>query len=526
MGSNINWLSSTYYKQKSLFEPVPKFSKNFAVVLLKTDNGEREKFPDTNVLNELKYVDKNTLKNKIFLNEQRVNYILNHAVDALVVVGDATTFNVNPFGRQLMEKLGKEVIMHDLRGELQSSVNFCGPNDYRLSTPTPGTENNCDGDILPLMAQSTTTTAIPYDDDIQVITESSIQQQRPPKRRRLSASFTVNPMTEKYTSYLPWYAKLLPWIDIKAILKRVNFASDNVIEKMKEYNIWMEIVNVNNGKVVKSTAEFPTKVHIRCKFCYSYRVQHDQCTADGTHEDHKEHPKNKQCSSLNAFARLTEIGSTYNIAYKVKEHDGSAPHKQAVTYFEEKVDAAMKRHNMEKDTVDPTCNMFRLVYTETMANIPFIKHPEMVSLMKMNKVDVGSLHFSKYSSQKIQESIAKTLHNDLVNYLKSQSPPISIILDTSTDSNGRNILLLYLRVFFNNYPHVYFYRAVQLQSEKAEAIMQKLKEIFNNDGTLDLVQTNLKGVATDGASVMVGVHNGLKALLKNFTSNPLLSHIH
>uniref|UniRef100_A0A914PMF0 Uncharacterized protein n=1 Tax=Panagrolaimus davidi TaxID=227884 RepID=A0A914PMF0_9BILA len=67
------------------------------------------------------------------------------------------------------------------------------------------------------------------------------------------------------------------------------------------------------------------------------------------------------------------------------------------------------------------------------------------------------------------------------------------------------------------YPHVYFYGAVQLISEKAKVIMNVTEEMFASDGILDLVKSNLKGVAMDGASVMLGIHTGLKARLKKFT---------
>uniref|UniRef100_A0A914PFM3 Uncharacterized protein n=1 Tax=Panagrolaimus davidi TaxID=227884 RepID=A0A914PFM3_9BILA len=62
------------------------------------------------------------------------------------------------------------------------------------------------------------------------------------------------------------------------------------------------------------------------------------------------------------------------------------------------------------------------------------------------------------------------------------------------------------------YSHVYFYGAVQLISEKTEVIMNVTvtEEIFASDGILGLVKFNLKSVATDGASVMLRIHTGLK----------------
>jgi hypothetical protein len=353
-GSNINWLASNVYKERTFFKPAPKLSKNFAVILLKTDKGEKQKFPDSNVQNDLKYVNNNVLKRLVLLkDEASINYVLNYATDALFVVGHADSFDAHPFFKQLSEKLGKEVVLHDIRAELEKSVNLCDGNVYKLNNPTPGKENNCDGDALPVMMAANATEAPLTDlsDDIQAIDDANdasgavtdhafdangatMPHQRPGKRTRYSDSYEPNAISEKYAAYLPWYAKLMSWLDVERILKRLKFASPNVIDKMKAHRHWFEVVNGVTGKIVKIT-DYPTTIGIRCKFCYQYRTQHDQCTDDGKHVGHA---PEKQCSTLNAFARSTGVGPASDIAYKMGEHEKSPQHKISVTFSEDKVD--------------------------------------------------------------------------------------------------------------------------------------------------------------------------------------------
>uniref|UniRef100_A0AC34FVM7 DUF4371 domain-containing protein n=1 Tax=Panagrolaimus sp. ES5 TaxID=591445 RepID=A0AC34FVM7_9BILA len=77
-------------------------------------------------------------------------------------------------------------------------------------------------------------------------------------------------------------------------------------------------------------------------------------------------------------------------------------------------------------------------------------------------------------------------------------------------------LILYVQLNHSSNPNPLLLQSISLYQQSVRH--HRHGRIFN--GFL------IYGVASDGASVMVGIHGGLKALFKTFTSNPFLTHIH
>jgi hypothetical protein len=71
-------------------------------------------------------------------------------------------------------------------------------------------------------------------------------------------------------------------------------------------------------------------------------------------------------------------------------------------------------------------------------------------------VDLGKHHYEKTSATRITENILKKRHESLIEHLKLKQYPLSIILDTSSDSANKNYLLVYIRTIEENYPTTYF----------------------------------------------------------------------
>ena len=116
----------------------------------------------------------------------------------------------------------------------------------------------------------------------------------------------------------------------------------------------------------------------------------------------------------------------------------------------------------------------------------------------------------------------------LTNLVKYSDIPISTILDSSTDNSGRHYLIVLFQTLEEERPIVYFYRLIHLDmDESADGLCNSLITSIQNEN-LDLysyLKRNLIGFASDGASVMLGKHNGLiRKLEKNL--NKKLFGIH
>lgn len=124
----------------------------------------------------------------------------------------------------------------------------------------------------------------------------------------------------------------------------------------------------------------------------------------------------------------------------------------------------------------------------------------------------------------MMQLISSEMHTTLISHLTEKSLPLSIILDSSTDSSQNHNLIVYLQALERNGPTVYFYKLISLEAnESASGLLNALTSQFdkepNNFG--NYLKRNLKGFASDGAAVMLGRENGLNKLLEDWTGNKL-----
>lgn len=166
-----------------------------------------------------------------------------------------------------------------------------------------------------------------------------------------------------------------------------------------------------------------------------------------------------------------------------------------------------------KETV--TSRMIRTVYTEMKNNIALDIHASLVSLQKMNGIDMGIHHYERTSATRMVTVIADEMRKTLVTYIKQTNFPISVLVDTTTDPSVVNYLSIFLRTMENGLPRCYFYRLVRVNSEKAQDLKELMLETFKKDDIWEEMKSRLIGFASDGASVMTGSSGGLGRLLSN-----------
>ena len=93
----------------------------------------------------------------------------------------------------------------------------------------------------------------------------------------------------------------------------------------------------------------------------------------------------------------------------------------------------------------------------------------------------------------------------------SKSPYFSLMLDESDDVALKKQLCICIRYLFNSVPRTSFLTFVELPNGEAQTIFDAVQNEFK-ESTLDW--SRLVGFASDGASAMVGAHNGVAAKLK------------
>jgi len=103
-------------------------------------------------------------------------------------------------------------------------------------------------------------------------------------------------------------------------------------------------------------------------------------------------------------------------------------------------------------------------------NIPFDSHQHIVGLQKLNGIELGFHHYERRSAVRMVESISSTMKMALLQHIKTSESTMSIIVDTSTDASQNNYLIVYIQTLESQYPRIYFYRLIRLQSETAERI--------------------------------------------------------
>ncbi len=86
-----------------------------------------------------------------------------------------------------------------------------------------------------------------------------------------------------------------------------------------------------------------------------------------------------------------------------------------------------------------TINMFKLIYTETITNTPFHRHPLFVDLLRDLKVNIGKYHSNDKAAATMTRFISAQMHESLIKSLIECNLPFSLIVDGTTDKHNTNI---------------------------------------------------------------------------------------
>lgn len=173
--------------------------------------------------------------------------------------------------------------------------------------------------------------------------------------------------------------------------------------------------------------------------------------------------------------------------------------------------------NQQQEEFASTCNVFRTAYYLATNDRPYLDHAELIELQRMNGVDVGRVLHSNVVAADIIDHISSTMKQRIIDSIISNSTPISVSIDESTTVSSKSCLIIYLRCcpLPGGEPVNLFLDLVELANADAVGICAALMKSLSAHGFSDEILAKCwLGLASDGASVMLGRKGGVAALLK------------
>lgn len=215
------------------------------------------------------------------------------------------------------------------------------------------------------------------------------------------------------------------------------------------------------------------------------------------------------------------------------KHAHTADHKAAIEEKSGRKGMQQALSHSYRDQELAVIAALRTVYFMAKKNLPNDHFSDLKQfLVVQGSTDIGNLSFScgrggkrftyehSESVRGFQEAIAATVDENLDNEL-SQAQYYSLLLDESTDVSTDHNLVMYVRYILDGEVQSRFLCLVDLPSGTADGIVETVLNVFTSRG---LSLEKLCGIATDGASVMVGCRTGVTTQLKG--KNPFILSVH
>lgn len=175
--------------------------------------------------------------------------------------------------------------------------------------------------------------------------------------------------------------------------------------------------------------------------------------------------------------------------------------------------------------IEATEKVFRTAYECAKSDLSFSEFTRLLDLQTANGVNWGSCLYSYHSCSNIVSHIGREMLNDIVSYLKTSQSKFSILVDESTSVSHKQSMIVYIKLLFNEEPVTYFLALCELTDTSATSLYHTLFDFLKSIGFSDvLLQEQLIGFCSDGASNMIGHFRGLATLMAR--DYPLLSTFH
>ena len=224
----------------------------------------------------------------------------------------------------------------------------------------------------------------------------------------------------------------------------------------------------------------------------------------------------------------TRAKQQLSLRKKISLHKESEAHKLAVRVLKEAADGILS-HSLTKQQTKLTATterVFRTAYKQIKLNRPFIDFETEIELQELNGLDMGRILHSNVSCGDIARHICAEMRKTVCAAILSRNAKFAILMDESTTVSKLSTLIIYIRTSFDETgPITMFLDLVELNSATASSIVTDLLKSVNSYGITDeFITDNCVGLATDGASVMLGKKAGVAKLLTDKYPNMIAWH--
>ena len=160
---------------------------------------------------------------------------------------------------------------------------------------------------------------------------------------------------------------------------------------------------------------------------------------------------------------------------KVDRHHKSKDHKTCYKYFLDEyanklprlfTDEQLRQDAENNGFFKAQNGFFRNCFTAAKLYLSFEAHPALLTLEKMNGLNMGTHFRDAAYAQKGQMFISQMMHENLVKYLKDEQPPVGLMIDESTDLSQHKYLVVLLQAPEKNIATVYFYKLLKIGSDE------------------------------------------------------------
>jgi hypothetical protein len=316
----------------------------------------------------------------------------------------------------------------------------------------------------------------------------------------------------------PWTVPLQWDYEAEIQMRKQDWIKNKIREVKKKFGTWLQPI-------------YKDKLSFQCKRCFEHKkalflqanpIIETEITNDAF--------DNFQKSTTSTFSKTTgydpeneqHVDKYRNLYKRAHDHENSATHIRAINNLKRAYALDQEEETkilLATSAITATDRMILLTYQQVKINSPLSNHRSWVDLLKQLGVDLGVHHYERSSAVRIEALISEILHKKLIDFIKQSDIPMSIIVDTTTDSQQNNYLIVYIRLVHHNYPFTYFYTLINLNAEDAQSMFDSIVNKFIADEVDNIMKQRLVAFASDGASVMTGYINGLAAKFRRFITH-------
>ena len=251
--------------------------------------------------------------------------------------------------------------------------------------------------------------------------------------------------------------------------------------------------------------EIDNKLRVTCTWCQDAKKKNPFATVGST---------NFQCS---AFSRHEQ-----NPEHLLVAEGRRSSKKLTIPVVVEKI-----ADEIDDATDKSKTSQMRTLYHLAKNGQPLSQYTNLITLQQQNDCphlqDKSKIYTSERVKMEMLEAINDTIVEEIDTNLNS-SKFLGIIVDESTDITIHKKLNIYIRCLRkeSNEPVTHFVTCVAIHDGKANTIVDEIKKVFTQK---EIDFSKCLSLASDGAAVMTGKHNGVGAILRR-EHNPRLVQVH